>query len=100
MSDDCGISFWVDGVVAVRNGKPYIQLSNEKGIIAQLSMGEARKIAMDILVMSARTEMDAMLHAFCKARNMPDEMAGLMMMYFRDYRAEVDQEKVEGRISE
>ncbi len=24
--------FWVNGIVAVRDGKPYIQLSNEKGI--------------------------------------------------------------------
>ena len=56
--------FWVNGIVAVRDGNPYIQLSNEKGMIAQLSMSETRQIAMDMLVMAARTEADAMIYKF------------------------------------
>ena len=87
--------FWVNGIVAVRDGKPYIQLSNEKGMIAQLSMSETRQIAMDMLVMAARTEMDSMLHRFCKESGFPAETFGMMMMAFRDYRAELDAEKAE-----
>lgn len=100
MSNEVGSTFWVNGVVAVRNGKPYLQLSNEKGLIAQLTMGQARKIAIDMLVMSARTEMDAMIHSFCKAQDFPDQTAGHMMAFFRDYRAEVDQEIIEGKEEE
>ena len=51
-------AFWVDGIVAMRDKQPYIQLSNTEGIIAQLSLSEARQIAMDILGMAARTEME------------------------------------------
>ena len=51
--------FWVNGIVAVRDGKPYVQLSNEKGMIAQLSMSQTRQIAMDMLQM-ARAEAEAL----------------------------------------
>jgi len=84
--------FWVNGIVAVRDGKPYIQLANEKGMIAQLSMSETRQIAMDMLVMAARTEADSLLHKFVKAKGLPDQMSGELMMMFRDFRAELDAE--------
>lgn len=88
--------FWVNGIVAVRDGEPYIQLSNEKGMIAQLTMGEARQIALDILVQSARTEMDAMLVSWLvKDMDAPTEAAAAAMAHFRDFRAAADQEKVE-----
>ena len=87
--------FWVNGIVAVRDGKPYIQLSNENGMIAQLSMSETRQIAMDMLVMAARTEADALLHRFVKSKGLPDQMSGELMMLFRDFRAELDAEKAE-----
>lgn len=87
--------FWVNGIVAVRDGKPYIQLSNEKGVIAQLSMSETRQVAMDMLVMAARTEVDSMIHRFCKERGFPPEASSGMMGAFRDYRAELDAEKAE-----
>lgn len=91
-------NFWVNGIVAQRNGEPYIQLSNDKGMIAQMSMGEARKIAMDILVMASRTEMDAMIVKFFTKHEFPEGAAGLLLTDFRDYRAALDQEKVEGRM--
>lgn len=87
--------FWVSGIVAVRDKKPYIQLSNEKGIIAQLSMSETRQVAMDMLVMAARTEADALLWKFVKARELPEQMGGELMQMFRDFRAELDAEKAE-----
>ena len=37
--------FWVNGIVAQRDKQPYIQLSNEKGMIAQLTMAQARQVA-------------------------------------------------------
>ena len=92
--------FWVNGIVSNRDQQPYVQLSNEKGMIAQLSMGQARKIAMDILVMASRTEMDAMLHKFFREEFDKPEIANHAMVLFRDYRAELDQEKVEGKMDE
>lgn len=93
-------TFWVNGIVSHRDKKPYLQLSNEKGIIAQLSMNEAKQIAMDMLIMSARTEMDAMIHDFMikmefKDPKKAEEMAAYMMMSFREYRAGLDDEKID-----
>jgi hypothetical protein len=93
--------FWVNGIVSHRDKKPYIQLSNEKGMISQLTMGQARQIAMDILQMCARTEADAMLNNFMSQSGNFDERAGAMLMLaFRDYRAEIDQEVVDRKIEE
>jgi hypothetical protein len=89
-------NFWVNGIVSNRDKKPYIQLSNDERMIAQLSMGEARSVAWDILQMCARTEVDAMLLAFMsETGNFDDDAAAALMQYFRDYRAKIDQEKVE-----
>lgn len=87
-------NFWVNGIVAQRNIEPYIQLSNEKGMIAQMSMGEARQVAHDILVMCSRTEADAMIYKFFKKSELPMEAAAAMMQMFRDFRAELDDEEV------
>ncbi len=87
--------FWVNGIVAVRDHKPYIQLSNEKGIIAQLSMSDTRQIAMDMLVMAARTEADAMIHKFFRTEDFPKGASDAVMQGFRDFRAELDAEKAE-----
>lgn len=91
-------SFWVNGIVAQRDKEPYIQLSNENGMIAQLSMAMARKIAMDILQMSARTEADAMILKFFSKFELPEAAAGAMLVEFRDFRAALDQEVVEGKL--
>jgi hypothetical protein len=88
-------SFWVNGIVAVRDGKPYIQLSNEKGIICQLSMSETRQVAQDMLVMASRTEADALLHSFVKSKGLPVQMSGELMVMFRDFRAKLDADKAE-----
>lgn len=92
--------FWVNGIVAQRDKQPYIQLSNEKGMIAQMSMAQARKIAMDILQMSARTEADAMIIKFFSRFELPEAAASQMLVEFRDFRAELDQEKVEGHLQD
>jgi len=84
--------FWVNGIVAARNKKPYIQLSTEKGILVQLSMSEARQVAMDILQMAGRTEADAMVLKFFDRSEFPEEAAAALMQEFRDFRAELDKE--------
>lgn len=86
---------WVNGVVAVRDGNPYIQLSNEKGMIAQLSMSEARQIANDIVVMASRTEADAMIVKFFASKGLPSEAAGMLLVEFRDFRHDLDMDKAE-----
>lgn len=85
-------SFWVNGIVAARDKKPYIQLSNENGMIAQFSMSEARQVAMDILAMAARTEADAMIFKFFEKEEFPDAAGNALMLEFRDFRAELDQD--------
>lgn len=87
--------FWVNGIVAARDKQPYVQLSNEKGMIAQLSMAQAQSIAMDILVMAARTEADAMIRKFFDKEEFPQGACDAVMLEFRDFRAALDQEKVE-----
>lgn len=85
--------FWVNGIVAARNKKPYVQLSTEKGVMAQFSMSEARQVASDILTMAARTEADAMLLKFFDKQEFPEEAGAALMVAFRDFRAELDSEE-------
>jgi len=87
--------FWVNGIVSQRDKQPYIQLSNEKGMIAQLTMSQARQIAMDILVMASRTEADAMILKFFSKMEFNPGAAGMLMQEFRDFRAQLDDEKIE-----
>jgi len=87
--------FLVSGIVSARDNKPYLQLSSEKGMIAQLSLPQARQIAMDMLVMASRTEADAMLVGFFRKQDYPEGAAIALMAAFREYRAELDAEIVE-----
>ncbi len=85
-----GEQLWVNGVVAVRNHMPYIQLSNENGMIAQLTIAQAHQVARDLLVMAARTEMDAMVLKFFNAQEFPEGAGAALMMQLREFRAEQD----------
>ena len=87
--------FWVNGIVSARNKMPYIQLSTENGMVAQVSIAQARQIAADILQMSARSEADAMILKFFEKFEVLDGAATAMMMQFRDFRAELDKEETE-----
>jgi tagatose-1,6-bisphosphate aldolase len=87
--------FWVNGIVSNRDQQPYVQLSNEKGMIAQLSMSQARQIAMDMLVMASRTECDAMVVKFFSKLELPPQAASAMLVEFRDFRAELDDENIQ-----
>lgn len=90
-----GGDFWVNGIVAAGDDQPYIQLSNENGMIAQLSMSQARQIANDILTMASRTESDAMILKFFKKFDLPAQAAGALLIDFRDFRHELDMDKAE-----
>jgi hypothetical protein len=97
MANDLGKTkqFWVNGIVAVRDKRPYVQVSTENGIVAQFSMSEVRQVASDILQMSARTEADAMILKFFEKMDFPDGAAAALMQEFRDFRAELDSELAE-----
>jgi hypothetical protein len=83
-------SLMVNGIVAVRDKKPYIQLSTEKGMVCQLSMTEARQVANDILTMASRTEADAMIVKFFAKQEYPEGAANALLVEFRDFRHELD----------
>lgn len=86
--------FFVLPIVAARDGQPYIQLSNEHGQIAQLTMAQARNIAHDILVGCSRAEADAMIIRFFERSEFPKNAAGALLIDFRNFRAELDAEVV------
>jgi hypothetical protein len=90
---------WINGMVASKSLEPRIELMSSTGIRMTWSIGVARKIAHDIIIMCSRTEADAMIVKFFKERDLPLEAAAALMKDFRDYRAELDQEEVEGKIA-
>jgi hypothetical protein len=85
----------ISGIVSSRDQQPYIQLATEERMIAQLSMAQARNVAMDILQMCARTEADAMIVKFFDKAEFPESACGALLIAFRDFRAELDDEKIE-----
>jgi len=100
MSEEKKGDFWVNGIVSSRDQQPYIQLSNEKGIIAQLTMAEARTIANQIVIQCSRSEADAMVHRFFAQQEFPRDAASALMMMFRDFRMALDEEKVQTSYSD
>ena len=90
-----GQGFFVNGIVAQRDAMPYIQLSNEKGMIAQLTMSQARQVANDIVIMCSRSEADAMIVKFFKKLELPEQAAEHLMQEFRIFRFELDEDKAE-----
>jgi flagellar biosynthesis regulator FlbT len=94
VSDEPAEHFWVNGVVAVRDKMPYIEFSNENGMIAQLTIAQAQQVARDILVMAARTEMDAMVLKFFDKQEFPEGAGAALMTELREFRAAQDAEEV------
>lgn len=90
-----GINFWVNGIVAARNEMPYVQLANDKGLIGQFTVAEARSVAFDLIHSAANAEADAMLIRFFKKLDLPEGALGALMMDFRDFRHQLAMEKVE-----
>jgi hypothetical protein len=92
MSEKKGIS--IEGIVAARDKKPYIVMFFN-GQRAQLSIADARNVAMDILQMASRTEADAMILKFFERAEFPTGAAAALMKDFRDFRQELDSEPVD-----
>jgi hypothetical protein len=89
---------FINGIVAARDGKPYIQLMTSNGIMTQWNVAEARKIANDIVVMCSRVEADAMIikfFGFFGKMNFPAGALGAIMQEFREFRHELDMQPVE-----
>ena len=84
----------INGMVAVRNNQPYIQIDID-GKMCQCTMAEARNVARDIERMCARTEADAMIHRFFSVQNFPRAAAAALMVEFREFRHSLDAEAVE-----
>lgn len=95
MKEGTGITFWVQGIVAQRNKKPYVQLSNDNGMIGQFTIAEARNVALDLLRAASYAEADAMILKFFSKEQFPDGAAAAVMQEFRDFRMELDTEKVD-----
>jgi hypothetical protein len=87
--------FLVNGIVAVRDGQPYIQIIMGEGVMSQWNVTEARSFAWDIIRMCSRTEADAMILKFFNNLDIPKEAAAGFMQEFRDYRHELDRLEVD-----
>jgi hypothetical protein len=91
---------FVDGIVAARDKQPYLRLFADGVQVGQVTMAQARNIAMDILQMCARTEADAMIHQFFEKQEYPGGAANALMIEFRDFRLALDNEAVERSVSD
>lgn len=87
-------SILVGGIVSHRDGLPYVQVDFD-GKLLQMSMGQARSIAFDLLRACGYAEADAMILRFFDANHFPKNAAGALMIQFRDFRAKLDSENVE-----
>lgn len=85
----------VEGIVSSRDKQPYINLFSGGDKIGQMSMAQARNFAHDILTMCARTEADAMIYKFFDQSQYPPAAAGALMVEFRNFRVQLDEEPVE-----
>jgi hypothetical protein len=90
-----GINFWIQGIVAQRDGKPYVQMANGERMIGQFTIAEARNIAQDLLTCASYAEADAMLHGFFKKMDLPMQALGALMVEFRDFRHALATEKID-----
>jgi hypothetical protein len=88
-------NFRITGIVSHRDKMPSVELSNEKGMIAQLSMSETRQIAMVMLQMAARCEMDAIVLQFFEKLDLPPQDCGALLQFFRDFRAKMDADQAQ-----
>jgi hypothetical protein len=93
-------SFVVDGIVARRDKQPYLRFFAQGAQVGQVTMAQARNIAMDILQMCARTEADAMIHRFFEKQEYPPGAGNALMIEFRDFRLTLDKEAVERSMSD
>jgi hypothetical protein len=84
-----GTNLTVNAIVARRNKQPYVQISNDKGMIEQFTVGEARHVANTLLLAASRAEADAMILQFFDKEEFPEGAGAALMQQFRDFRHEL-----------
>jgi hypothetical protein len=89
----------IEGIVAARDKRPYVVMYVNSQRI-QLSIADARNVALDILQMASRIEADAMIQKFFDKAHFPSGAAAALMKEFRDFRLELDMEPVDTYTSE
>lgn len=89
----------IEAIVAARDKMPYVRIMLNDEPIAQLTVGQARNIAADIVQAAARIEADAMIIKFFENSGFPMEAAGALMVQFRDFRMMLDEQEVERNYS-
>jgi hypothetical protein len=86
----------VDAIVARRDHQPYVQITTDRhGVVAQLTVAMARRIAGDIVQAAARAEADAMLVRFFEKMDIPAGALMAFMLEFRTFRLGLDTEPVQ-----
>jgi len=85
-AEPTGINFWVQGIVAQRDGQPYVQMANGERMIGQFTLAEARNIAQDLIVTASYAEADAMLRQFFIKMDLPMQALAALMVEFREFR--------------
>lgn len=93
------MDLWVNGIVAHRNRRPYVVLSKNESTVAQLTIAQARSVALDLLRAASYAETDAMVLKFFSKMDFPEAAAGALLVEFRDFRHELDSEAVETEVS-
>jgi hypothetical protein len=84
----------ISGIVSYRDKQPYVQMVVD-GHLVQLTMRQARNVARDIENQCSRAEADAMIHKFFSASQYPEGANNAIMVAFRDFRAQLDQEEID-----
>lgn len=95
-----GINIIVNGIVAARNGQPYVQLMTDRRMVAQFTIAEARSVALDLMRSASYAETDAMLHGFFEKMGLPQAALAGLLYEFRDFRFKLDTARVETRHSD
>lgn len=85
----------IEGIVSKRTKEPLVEIRKDRELIAQMSMAQARNIAMDILQMCSRTEADAIIHKFFADKGIPEYEGSMIMLDFREFRNKLDNEEIE-----
>jgi hypothetical protein len=89
------ITLAVNGIVAARDKRPYVQISKDKEMIVQFTVAEARSFAHDLLNASHNAEADAMIIKFFEKLDLPPGALGAFMVEFRRFRYELETEAVQ-----
>jgi hypothetical protein len=90
----------VGSIVAQRNNQPYVRIHINGDLVAQLTLGQARTIAQDLIDAAARGEADAMIWKFFSKQQFPQGAGEALMMEFREFRQRLDEESVERSYSD